>query len=582
MKSILLFALIAFATVAVVSAADLSPAKWPEEERVRIESLEQQPYPPATKLVEGQSGLVSATISPIAIRAGIEVLKQGGSAADAAATVALTQVTTALGSYVSYAGMMQLTYYEAKTGKVYSMNAGWNSYLGETDPKTIPTAAELDAEQGRKTLVPGFMAGIESMHRRFGKLPFADLFAPAIWYSESGITITRPLEHFFSSRQKFLIRTPEGRAFIRQAGSPLPSFGARFAQPELAATLRAVAQHGAQYMYTGEWGEKFVAAVQREGGKATLDDMKRYQPIWEEPLSTGFAGHTIYGPGPSTQGGYDVLEALNLIEELKIDQRNPYWKDPDVFQDLSRVLELVAIGPYIHSYVADNALKTNGLHLSLQDRATKPYAKAVIPFIKWLFNTAKKTPANNHSDAIVVIDRWGNVAALTHTINTVLWGTTGMVVGGVPLSDAACLQQQKLETLAPGARVPNEIAPIIAMTDGKPCLAISSIGSALLPETVRILLGSFGNHLDALSIVAAPPLLLNFDYAKRDMVQVPEGKYDQDFLTHLGTAGFTVQKKPMQEVGGIKGTAAIGLIADANGARQSVENSGLYNFAEGY
>jgi gamma-glutamyltranspeptidase/glutathione hydrolase len=482
-KSFLPVVIIALAIASMASAAGLSPAEWNAGDRTRAEALEQQPTPPSTRLVGGKSGLVAATMSPIAVRAGIETLKQGGTAADAAATVALTQVTTALGSYVSYAGIVQLVYYDASTDKMYSMNAGWGSYTGETDPKTIPPAGSLDAGQGRKTLVPGFMAGIEAMHQRFGKLPFADLFEPAIWYAENGITISPVLAGFFASRQPFLSRTPEGRAFIDpQTGHHLPDAGERFVQAEAARTLRAVALHGAQYMYTGAWGQEFVAAVQREGGKATLEDMKRYRPVWEEPLSTEFAGHTVYGPGRSTEGGYEVLEALNLIEELKIDRMNPYWKDPNAFCGLSRILEMAVTGPYIHSFVAGSALK-NGIHLSLQDRATKVYARAVLPCIDALFTVPQKPAGANHSDAIVVIDRWGNVAALVHTINTVLWGTTGIVVNGVPLSDAACFQQARLATLAPGDRVPNEIAPVVVMTAGKPSLAVASVGAALVPET---------------------------------------------------------------------------------------------------
>ena len=273
-----------------------------------------------------------------------------------------------------------------------------------------------------------------------------------------------------------------------------------------------------------------------------------------------------------------MLEALNLIEALKIDQRSPYWTDPSVFQDLSRVLECVAIAPYIHSYIADAAFQ-NGAHLSLQDRATKAYAKAAVTIIDQLFNTAKIPQPGGHSDAIVIIDRWGNVAALTHSINTSPWGTTGIVVEGVPLSDAACFQQYILVTLAPGARVPNQIEPIIVMTGGKPSLAVSSIGASLLPETVRVLLGSLGNHLDLQTILAAPPLLLNFDYSRRDMVQVPE-RYDSDFLTNLGARGFTIQTKSREEMWGIKGTVAIGTIAAASGLREGVEVSGLFSFAE--
>jgi gamma-glutamyltranspeptidase/glutathione hydrolase len=553
--------------------------KWPADERARVEALEARPFPVSTRIVGGKSGLVSGTSSALAVRVGIEALKQGGSAADAAAAVALTQVSTVLGSYVSYAGVMQLTYYDAGTDKVYSMNAGWGSYLGEADPRTIPTADNLDAGQGRKTLVPGFMAGVEAMHKRFGKLPFADLFEPAIWYSENGITVSPVLANFFSSRQKFLTRTPEGNAFIRQAGSSLPTAGSRFVQPEVASLLRAVALQGSQYMYTGKWGEKFVAAVQREGGKVTLEDMKRYQPVWEEPLSTEFCGHSIYGPGRSSLGGYNVLEAMNLIEELKIDRMNPYWTDPKAFQGLSRVLELVMITSFYHSFIADAAAR-DGIRLSPEDRATKAYAKAVVPFIDRLFDTPQTSPTTNHSDAIVIIDRWGNVAALVHSINTVLWGTTGIVVGGVPLSDAAASYQTRLAALTPGDQVPNEMAPIIVMTAGRPSLAVASVGRSLLPETVRLLLGSLGNHLDARTIMAAPPLLNNFDYTKRSMIQVPKGRYDQDFLTDLGARGFTIQTKPQLEVWNLKGTVAIGTIDAASGLREGVEVSGLFSFAE--
>ena len=135
------------------------------------------------RLIEGTGGLVSATVSPIAVYAGIQALKAGGSAADAAATTALTQIATQLGSVVSYAGVFTMVYHDAKTRKVYSMDAGFNSYLGETDPKTIPVSdlgpvlakfvsKPTDAgAKGRETLVPGFMAGVEAMHSRFGRLP---------------------------------------------------------------------------------------------------------------------------------------------------------------------------------------------------------------------------------------------------------------------------------------------------------------------------------------------------------------------------------------------------------------------------
>src|ERR1035438_7029284 len=94
-------------------------------------------------------------------------------------------------------------------------------------------------------------------------------------------------------------------------------------------------------MYNGAWGRQFVECVQRDGGKATLKDMKLYQPIWEEPLRTTFLGHAVFASGKSTDGGYQGLEALNLAEELKLDQMGPYQKDAKAFRTLSRILRTV-------------------------------------------------------------------------------------------------------------------------------------------------------------------------------------------------------------------------------------------------
>ncbi len=564
------------------AATDLSPAKWGAEERARVEALAQLPVPPAARVIEGKSGSVSATMSPVAVRAGIEALRQGGTAADAAATIALTQISTALGSYVSYAGLMQLTYFEAKTGRTYCMNAGWNSYRDENDPQSIPAAGQPDSAPGRKTMVPGFMAGLEAMHQRFGKLPFAELFSPAIWYAENGVKISPVLASFFATRQTVLSRTEEGRAFLHQvAPDRLPLAGDRFVQAELAKTLREVAQQGARYMYTGKWGRAYVAAVKREGGKITQEDLDSYAPIWETPLQTEFAGHTIYAPGRNSEGGYEILQALNLLEELKTASRGPYWRDPQALLDLSRVLQFAAAGPYVHSAVAASAA-ASGTTFTLEDRGNRAYAKAALPLLDYVFNPPAKLDVPKHSDAIVVIDQWGNVAAVVHTINTVLWGSTGIVVGGVPLSDAASFQQARLAVTKPGGRIPNEMAPIIATKEGKPDFAVACIGSSLVPETARLVLGALGEHMDPLAVMAAPPLVLNFDFTKRSTIVIPETGYDAEFLKGLHELGVTLETKGQQDVWNLRGTAVIGWLDADNSSRRTVEHPSIFSFAAGY
>jgi gamma-glutamyltranspeptidase/glutathione hydrolase len=574
---------------------DLSPNNWKPDEKAQAEQAEMAPWPLQAKVIEGKSGLVAATMSPIAVRAGIEALRQGGTAADAAATVALTQIATALGSYVSYAGIMQLVYFEAKSGKVYSLNAGWNSYLGDTDPKTIavanlgplPFAKEATAgAEGRKTLVPGFMAGIEAMHTRFGLLPFSTLFQPAISYAENGIAVSPLQGAYFSMFGKYLTRTAEGRAFLNQAGDALPKSGDRFIQADLAKTLRAVAKNGSSSMYTGAWGQQYVEAVRREGGKASMEDMKRYRPIWEEPLSTTFQGHAVYAPGKTNNSAIGLLETLNLAEARQLEQMGPYYNDEKAFRTLSSILQFASLDGLPIPQLSEWKLK-HGLGLMPEDRLTKPYARALAAVLDEFGNPSQQEDTH-HSCAVVVVDRWGNVAALVHSINTAPWGTTGIVVGGIPVSDAAGFQQARLAAIKPGDPVPQDEAPAIAMTGGKPTLAVATIGVSLFPETARLLVGVLANHLDPQTIMAAPALLSNFEpqtagesLAERPLL-VPEGSYDPEFLKRLRESGIHLKEKPKQEFYAIKGTAVLGSIDPQSGILRSVETPGVFGFAAAY
>ena len=576
------------------STVDLSPSKWNPADRERVEKLEMGLFAPGVRSIDGRSGLISNTGSPIAVHAGIEALKQGGTAADAAATVALTQIAVEMGSVVSYAGIFDMAYYDARSGKVYCLNAGWNSYRGETDPRTIPTedlrAIGINRQttagsEGRMTMVGGFMAGIEAMNKRFGRLPFSQLFQPAIWYADNGVAVTPLAAGLFTAFGNSLMRTPEGRRFLHQSGSDQPRIGGRFIQAELAQTLRGVAAQGSSYMYTGPWAEQFVAAVQRDGGKATMEDLRDYQPTWEEPLSTSFDDTTVFVPGKSNEGSHQVLEALNLITELHLDQKPPYWKDPVAFAELSGVLQFAETSLYASPEVAEYQRK-KGLAFSSDDRITRAYAKAMAPMIAELQSQAPSA-SPRHSAGCVVIDRWGNIAALVHTIESMPFGQTGIVVGGIPLSGVAGIQQGQLAATRPGGRIPGLAAPVIVMVGKKPRLILATIGTSLVPETVRILLGVLGNHLDPAAVLSAPALLYNpepgpaGELLSRRPQFVPQGAYEINFLKSLEASGVKVEQKPPAQAQGIRGTAAVVTI-DRRGIFRSFEHPKLIDFAEAY
>lgn len=579
---------------AAAFAVDLSPANWPAGTRERAEQIEAQRWDPEkAQTIVGTNGVVSATVSPVAVQAGLQALRQGGNAADAASTIALTQITRQLGSVVSYAGIMTMLYYDAKTGQVVSLDAGYNSYKSETDPKSIPIndlgplnfgrTPTVGGAKGRETLVPGFMAGIEALHDRFGKLPFRALFEPAIWYAKNGVTISPHLARFFKMRESFLSATPEGKAFLHQAADDLPKAGDKFVQPELAQTLSGVAEHGASYMYTGPWAHAFVAAVQKAGGKATLADMADYRVWWREPASSNVFGHTVYVSGPPSNAAYQILTGLNIAEALKLNARGPYWSDPTTFRDLSRIGEFVSSAPQFSPSVI-GLLRSKGIDVSVEAQHGKGFAAAVAPLLDQLF---APTPGNDphHSNAIVVVDKEGDIAVMTHTINAVIWGDTGLVVGGIPLPDSAGFQQERLAQIKPGDRVPHEIACTLAFDGTHPVLATAPIGSSLVPETIKTIFGVVGQKQDLATVVAAPPLLANFVDGAAPLgaraVNVPQGSYDAKFLAAVKALGVPIAETPAETAHGLRGTLATVEIDPATGRVSSPDVPGVMVFAGG-
>lgn len=591
MKKLILAGAAVLALAQPALAADLSPAHWPADVRAKAEQAETAAWTPdASFTASGKKGVISATVSPVAVQAGLRTLDQGGNAADAATAVALTQVTTQLGSVVSYAGIMTALYYDAKTHKVYSLDGGYNSYAGETDPKSIPVAdlgplnfgrvPTVGGPRGRETLVPGYMAGFEALHSRFGKLPFADLFQPAIYYAENGVTVSPHLAGFFVLRQPFLTKTEEGRAFYHQAGGDMPKAGDKFVQPLLATTLKGVAEHGAAYMYDGPWAQAFVRQVQAAGGKVEASDLKSYKPTWNEPIKDRVFGHDIYVNGAPNNAIYQVVAGLKMAEALKLDKRGPYWSDPTTFRDLMRISEFVAGAPDFSPEIKAQLAKL-GIDSSREAQRTPAYAQKVAAALPQLFTAADPTDTH-HSNSIVVVDKEGNIAVVTHTINAVIWGDTGLVVGGIPLPDSAGFQQERLATMKPGDRVPNEIACTLTFAGNKPVLATAPIGSSLVPETIKTVFSVVGQHQDLATVTGKPALLINFSFAATPFatrpVNVPAGAYDAAFLAQLKAAGVNVTEVPAPTANGLRGTLSTAAIDPKTGQASSPAVHGVMVF----
>jgi len=592
------------------SAADLSPTSWPTEIREAAEKAESEGMAAQTSRVyTGKNGAISGTASAISVAAGLVTLQNGGNAADAATAVAMTGITTQFGSVVSYAGIMSMVYYEAKTGKVYSLDGGYNSYRGETDPLTIPVAdmgmlqaaartgaagggnltaiPEAQKDLGRETLVGGYMAGMETMQRKFGKLQWADLFAPAIYYAENGVTLSKNTAGFFAWRKSFLERTPEGKAFLAAGGTPEFKQGTKFAQPGAAKTLRAVAAQGAQYMYTGAWADEFVQIVGREGGKVVNADLADYRPIWSDPVSTSYAGTTVYAPGGDALASATFIPLLNLAEVSGLNKKPPFWRDAQSFTEISRITGTLEGTPDLSKEVRA-ALDAKGIDYSLEARSSKAFAKRVAPLLPTIGVMPQGDGKSRHSNSLVVVDKDGNIAAITHTINSVVWGSTGIVVGGIPIPDSAGFQQEALAKLTPGTRLPNPMVQTIVLKKGKPVLATAAIGSSLIPESFKMLLSIVGQQQSLADTQAAPALLTSFplratipEPSVKD-VAVPAGAYDAAFVDALKAKGLAVHDVPQATSAGMRGTAAAVAFDPKTKTWQATDTAGVLLFGAAY
>lgn len=512
-KFVALLCLVTLALPSAVFPVDLSPRKWGVGERAVYDWLNRQ-FGLQNVLARGKNGVITGTSSAAAERAGLEALRQGGSAVDAAIATSLAQIALSMGSVVSYAGILSMVYYDAGSGKIYHLNAGFNTVLGENEPMTIPAqtnpmtpqaGAQLNPS-GRTALVPGFMAGIQAAHEKFGRLAFKDLFAPAIYYAENGFALTPYHAGQIKLRQNVLSRLPETRAIFTKPDGSWYGEGDLFKQPKLAATLRRVADRGADHMYGGEWGRKLVAAVRREGGHMTMDDMRGYRVTWSDPLAIAYGGCKIYAPGLPAQGGVHLAEALHVAAQAGLAGMGHYSESPRAFFWLSQITNLMAL-----SFMPPQAVSQllGGADGSLAARAGEEHARRIWSLMSAGKFPLTKIPANEdlkHSDAVVAIDRWGNMAAVVHTSNTVIWGTTGIFVDGVSVPDPAAFQQRLVAQTGPGKRLPDPTEPLIIAREGKPFAALSSIGAGLHQKTLSVLLNLIDFRMGIKQAIDAPSL----------------------------------------------------------------------------
>ncbi|WAS95603.1 gamma-glutamyltransferase [Nannocystis punicea] len=470
-------------------------------------------------IVGGKDGMVVSSSSEAA-RVGAEVLAAGGNAVDAAVAVQFALGVAEPGfSGIGGGGFMIV--YDVDADEVTVIDSRERAPASAKPKMFLKKNGEPIAFAKRRTLgvavgVPGALAGAEAARAKFGTRPLAELIAPAIELAEHGVIVSQLLAASVREHEEVLAANPAASALFLPGDQPL-SIGDLLVQPELADTLRLIAEDGIDAFYHGPIGQAFVAEVQAAGGGMKMSDLDNYQVTLDEPVRGEYGDYEIVTTAPPSSGGLTVLQILDLLEVLDPGQypfdsslryhlvmkamhlafadRNAYLGDPE-FVDIP--LDDWLDPKYIQKRAALIDLKENTCPLPSGELSGAPAPAATAEL-------SNGHPQTTHAN---VADRWGNLVAFTVSIEQ-HYGTGRLLPGygfflNNELTDFSPFPGRP-NSVAPDKRPLSSMAPTLVFQGGEPVYVIGSPGGPrIIGAVAQVLLNLLEYGLDREHAIAMP------------------------------------------------------------------------------
>jgi gamma-glutamyltranspeptidase/glutathione hydrolase len=372
-------------------------------------------------VVYTERGIV-ATSHYLASQAGAQALARGGSAIDAAITAnAVLGVTEPMMNGIG--GDLFLIYWDAKTGKLYGLNSsGWAPRNLTIDFLAKHGITAMPHEGIQTVTVPGAVEGWSQAHKRFGRLPWKDLFTPAISIAEHGYAVPEIIHDYWKDEEAKLEKTEEARRIFLPNGK-VPELGSKFNNPDVAKALRLIAEQGRDAFYKGEIAQAIVRTSTAFGGTMQLDDLAEFSAEWVDPISIDYRGWKIYELPPNVQG-MAALEMLNIMAQFQPDKDGPKGTI-----ELHKKIEAMKLAyADLYRYNADPRFAK----VPVAGLLSKEYAAqraAMIDPNKANCNPGPGNPATSDTTYLAVVDKDGNIASLIQS-NYSAFGS-GVVVNGM-------------------------------------------------------------------------------------------------------------------------------------------------------
>ena len=447
--------------------------------------------------VRGKNGVVSSS-SAIASAAGVEILKKGGNAVDAAIATAFAEaVTWPSGGNIGGGGFL---IYHGVNGEATAFDFREKAPLASTATMYLDEDGNVRDNSNHDSLlavgVPGTVAGMELAHRRFGNLPWEDLLQPAIDLARDGIPISWYLHQSFKELKPWWDRYPSSaKVFLQEDGS-FYQLGDTWKQPDLADTLERIQENGKDEFYTGKTARLIADFMKKNGGIITLEDLEQYQAFEREPIRGTYRGYEIVSMPPPSSGGVVMVQMLNILEGFDLNEighnsalylhllteamrrayadRANFLGDPDFNEDLP-VTKLTS-----KSHAAAQRATINLQYKSESDPAR--------------FAQLYESEDTTHFS---VVDKDGNMVSMTYTLEYG-YGSKAVVAGagfllnnemgdfnarpGVTLEDGTIGTDANL--IRPEQRMLSSMSPTVVAKDGVPLFATGTPGGRTIINAV--------------------------------------------------------------------------------------------------
>jgi gamma-glutamyltranspeptidase / glutathione hydrolase len=543
-----------------MTAAGISELKaTTEQEKIPI-SIDSLPRVGPKKVVKGKNAVASSD-NPIVTETMLQVMKDGGNAVDAAVAGCLVQATVAP-HMTNHTGTVMFLYWEAKTGKAYTLDSSGTIVPGMPPFRPVPPGLGVlnPGPMAPMGCIPGFMPGLNEMHKKFGTKTWSSLCQPAIQWADEGFPISSFQHSVLDEELPLYAYFPEGRELFTPDGF-VPSVGDRLKNPKLAETLRKLSSEGPEYFTKGEWAKHFVAEANKLGWMIKLDHLTEVPPRWDEPLKWEYNGYEVLQFGPPQRQALFTAYVLNVLNFLNIKSLGHHTKSAETLYYFAHAMRRAEFElGMLHDpqkfevpldiwtskdfyRMAAEILKRSLPKVDLTEHVKVTSGNPAL--IAAGIPTGKPDKPVTHigSCELSIVDHLGNWVQMMNTLQS--GGIPGAVVDGVIMVGSHA--QTNMESsiagwFSGGCRMRSVYGSTIVLKDGRPILSMGTPGNVhcTIPQVLSNVL-DFG--MDPYDAADAPRMLpIRSDYT----IEI-ESRIPLSVLSGLLKLGIQVRTLPMYD-----------------------------------